>query len=58
MPAMIGDIACPVLGIVPSFIMRWNDKYGQSPTRGIIANGMLPIAPLPDTAFAFGGAAV
>jgi hypothetical protein len=24
----------------------------------LIANGMLPTAPLPDTAFAFGGAAV
>jgi hypothetical protein len=33
MPDMIGDIACPVLGIVPSFIMRRNDEYGQSLTR-------------------------
>jgi hypothetical protein len=77
MPDMIGDIACPVLGIDSEFHHTMERRIRPIPdpwhepmldrvdmdvidmTREIvlIANGTLPIAPLPDAAFAFGGAA-
>src|SRR6202047_1304740 len=77
-PAVIRDIACPILGIDsklyhtmerrirpiadprhnPMFYRVDMDIIHMTRQILLVADGMLPIAPLPDAAFAFGGATV